>query len=369
MLIDGLEFAAGSSLSLSSGTSFPSNPTDGQLFRLTQVSGDNAPGSYWYDLQNTTWVTGDIASVVAGTGLTGGGSRGDLTLELDLTYVGQHYVDIGGSTLTGPLLAAADPTVPMELATKNYVDIVAQGLDPKASVRAATTGNITLSGTQTVDGTALVDGDRVLVKAQTTASQNGIYVVHAGAWTRSTDADTSAKVTAGMFCFVEEGTTNGATGWNLLTRGATLGTTSLVFGQFGAAVSYTQGTNVVISGNTISVPNSAMIYDVAGSIKGKPAASDVVLRFEAVRAFTFPSGMTGSVAKAAVAATASTVLVLAKDGTQFGTLTFAAGGTSGTFAAASSTSFAAGNVLTVTAPATADSTFADCAMTFIATLV
>ena len=81
------------------------------------------------------------------------------------------------------------------------------------SVRAATTANITLSATQTVDGVALVAGDRVLVKDQSTASANGIYVVAAGAWVRATDADSATKVTGGMFNFVEEGTANADSGW------------------------------------------------------------------------------------------------------------------------------------------------------------
>jgi hypothetical protein len=76
----------------------------------------------------------------------------------------------------------ADPVNPQDAATKNYVDDAIQGLDTKASVRVATSGsNITLSGTQTVDGVALSVGNRVLVKDQTTTSQNGIYVVSSGA--------------------------------------------------------------------------------------------------------------------------------------------------------------------------------------------
>ena len=91
----------------------------------------------------------------------------------------------------------ADPASAQDAATKAYVDATRQGLDVKDSVRAATTANITLSATQTVDGVALVAGDRVLVKDQSTASANGIYVVAAGAWSRAVDADSSAKVTAG----------------------------------------------------------------------------------------------------------------------------------------------------------------------------
>lgn len=159
-------------------------------------------------------------------------------------------VPMNGQKLTG----LADPTAAQDAATKAYVDAIKQGLDPKESVRAATTGNITLSGAQTIDGVSVVAGDRVLVKNQTTGSQNGIYVAAAGAWARAADADTSAKVTAGMYCFVEEGTTNADTGWVLTTNGAiTLGTTALSFAQFSGAGQIEAGTGLAKTGNTISL--------------------------------------------------------------------------------------------------------------------
>ncbi|MCD9024305.1 phage tail protein [Cohnella silvisoli] len=107
-----------------------------------------------------------------------------------------------------------------------------QSLGYKNSVRAATIGNITLSGTQTIDGIALIAGDRVLVKAQSTASQNGIYVVATGAWSRALDADTSAKVITGFEVWVSEGSTQADTKWGLVTNAPiTLGTTGLSFQQ------------------------------------------------------------------------------------------------------------------------------------------
>lgn len=134
---------------------------------------------------------------------------------------------------TNKITGLGDPTAAQDAATKAYVDTVVSGLDVKPSVRAATTANITLSGTQTIDGVACIAGNRVLVKNQTTGSQNGIYVVAAGAWTRATDADSSSEVTSGMFTFVSEGTTLGGSGWVLTTADPiTLGTTSLAFSQF-----------------------------------------------------------------------------------------------------------------------------------------
>lgn len=121
-------------------------------------------------------------------------------------------------------------------ALKAYVDsqtsASAAGLDVKDSVKIATTANITLSGEQTIDG-VLSSTDRILVKNQTTGSENGIYVTAAGAWSRSTDADEDAEVTTGLFCLVTDGTVNGSTGWVLQTANPiTVDTTSLSFNQF-----------------------------------------------------------------------------------------------------------------------------------------
>jgi len=149
----------------------------------------------------------------------------------------------------------ADPVSAQDAATKAYVDATKQGLDVKDSVRVATTANITLSGTQTIDGVALAAGNRVLVKNQTTANQNGIYdVVSGGSWTRSADANVSSEVTSGMFVFVEEGTTNADSGWVLTTDGTiTLGTTALAFTQFSGAGQITAGAGLTKTGNTFDV--------------------------------------------------------------------------------------------------------------------
>lgn len=126
-----------------------------------------------------------------------------------------------------------DPSV--VLATREYVDtaiIEAQAKqDFKHSVLVATTGNTTLSGLQTVDGVALQAGNRVLVKNQLTAKDNGLWVVSStGLWKRAEDADTSIEVTPGLFVSVETGTVNGDTVWQLVTDAPiVLGTTALTF--------------------------------------------------------------------------------------------------------------------------------------------
>ena len=118
---------------------------------------------------------------------------------------------------------------------------------------AATTENITLSGAQTIDGVSVVAGDRVLVKNQTDASENGIYVASATAWARSADADEDDEVTGGMFVFVEEGTMWADTGWVLATDGAiTVDTTDLNFAQFSGAGAYEAGNGLTRSGTIFS---------------------------------------------------------------------------------------------------------------------
>lgn len=110
------------------------------------------------------------------------------------------------------------------------VQRIAAGGDYKASVLAATTANIALTGLQTVDGVALAAGDRVLVKNQTAGAENGIYLASAGAWTRTTDADAAGELTSGAIVPVESGTLNADTLWILTTDGTiTIGTTALVF--------------------------------------------------------------------------------------------------------------------------------------------
>jgi len=170
------------------------------------------------------------------------------TSRLDQMAVPTAPVALGNQKITG----LADPTDAQDAATKAYVDAARSGLDVKASVRVATTANITLSGVQTIDDVILVAGDRVLVKNQSTPADNGIYVVATGSWTRAEDANSDAEVTPGMFTFVEEGTTNSDTGF-VLTNNATvnLGLTGLAFAQFSGAGQITAGSGLTKNGNTI----------------------------------------------------------------------------------------------------------------------
>jgi hypothetical protein len=153
------------------------------------------------------------------------------------------------------------------LATKEYVDATSQGLDVKNSVVAATTTNLSAtynngtsgvgatltygSAVVTLDGVTLTDGDRILVKDQTNAFENGIYVrTSSTVWTRTVDADTASDLTGGAFVFVEQGTANADNGYVFTHEGTpTLGSTSLTVGQFSGAGQITAGAALSKTGN------------------------------------------------------------------------------------------------------------------------
>lgn len=187
-------------------------------------------------------------------------------------------VSFGSQAITN----LADPTNAQDAATKNYVDSVAQGLDIKASVRAATTTAGTLASSfangSVIDGVTLATGDRILIKNQATASENGIYTVNAsGAPTRAADANVSSEVTAGLFVFVEEGTTLADTGWVLTTSAPiTLGTTGLTFAQFSGAGTYVAGSGLTLAGGTFAVDTSLVTRKFATNIGNGAATSFTV---------------------------------------------------------------------------------------------
>ena len=162
-----------------------------------------------------------------------------------------------GTTLSQARVATT-PSNANDAASKSYVDSTINGLDVKESVHLATTAAGTLASDfangDTIDGVALATGDRILIKDQADASENGVYTVNAsGAPTRAADFDADSEVTAGAFFFVEEGTTNGDNGFTLTTNDdITVGTTDLTFTQFSGSGQITAGTGLTKSGNTLN---------------------------------------------------------------------------------------------------------------------
>lgn len=138
---------------------------------------------------------------------------------------------------------------PSWIASQAYVQGELQKLDAKQSVRAATVANITLSGAQTIDGVTLTVGDRVLVKDQTTAAQNGIYAVSATAWSRAVDADSGEKITSGCRIYVEDGIKNGTHRFILTTKNPiSVGTTQLSFTDEANSLLATSGYQRIMGG-------------------------------------------------------------------------------------------------------------------------
>jgi len=258
-----------------------------------------------------TTIGGSSAAAITGTTITGttitdstaslssGNLSGVTQLDVDNVRIDGNTISTTNSNgnLTLSPNGTGTVTVPSgykdragfgatSLVSKEYVDAVKTGLDIKASVRVATTGSsIALSGPgTTIDGVTLSSGDRVLVKDQSTASQNGIYIFNgsSSAMTRATDFDNDAEVTSGAFTFVEEGTINADNGFVLTTDGSiTVGSTSLAFSQFSGAGSITAGDALVKSGNTLDVNVDDQSIEVSGDalrIKGitQTATGDLI---------------------------------------------------------------------------------------------
>lgn len=177
-------------------------------------------------------------------------SSTDTNGNISINPNGTGVVSVNTSRITG----VVDPTDPQDAATKAYVDARAAGLDPKQSVKAATTAAITLSNTQTIDGVALSVGDRVLVKDQANNTQNGIYVVAGSAWSRAADMDEPAELTAGLFFFVEDGTANGDAGFVKTSDSVgVVGTDPITFVQFSGAGQIIAGDALSKTGNQLDV--------------------------------------------------------------------------------------------------------------------
>jgi hypothetical protein len=244
---------------------------------ITLGSSSLNPGATTTDVAGLTSLTVDNLNL-NGNEITSTDTNGDISLNPN----GSGTVDVNNSRIVN----VTDPTQAQDAATKAYVDAVKQALDIKDSVRVATTADITISTAlnvgDTIDGITLADGDRVLVKDQSTGSENGIYVAGATP-VRSGDANTSAEVTPGMFVFVEEGTTNGDNGFVLTTDAPiTLDTTSLTFTQFSGAGQIVAGDALSKSGNTLNVNDDNITLEVntdALRIKGitATAAGDILL--------------------------------------------------------------------------------------------
>lgn len=336
--------------------------------------------------------TGTAAGLTAGNVTTNANLIGPITSVGNTTAVnaqtgtGSTFVMSASPTLTGTATVAAltltsgtiatTPSASTDIANKNYVDTVAQGLDPKASCLAASTVNLTLSGTQTVDGVALVAADRILVKNQTATAENGLYLVASGSWTRTTDMDNWSEVPS-SFVFIETGTTNYDTGWVCTANaGGTIGVTSMPWAQFSGAGTYTAGTGLTLTGSAFSITNTAVTAAAYGAAATVPtftvdargqltAAADVSI---AIAASAITSGTLGVARGGTGASTLTANYALLGNGTSApqmiapstsGNLLTSDGSTWASTAPAGVTSFTAGTTgLTPATPTTGAVTLA-----------
>jgi hypothetical protein len=242
-------------------------------------------------------VNADIPTTLTGKSISGSTNTlsniGNASLTNSSVTVGTTAIALGASSLTlGGLTTVAvtqDPTSALQLATKQYVDAVAEGLHVHASCAAATTGTLaTLTGgtvtynngtagvgatltlsvaLTTLDGYTLLNGDRVLVKYEVASANNGIYTWATGGLvlTRATDFDTAAEMASGDFTFISYGTLYGSTGWVQTDPVTVVGTSPVTWIQFSGSGAYTAGTGLTLTGTQFSISNTAVTAAAYGS--------------------------------------------------------------------------------------------------------
>ncbi len=234
--------------------------------------------------------------------INAGGANGNIIL----APTGSGSVDVSMRRI----IDLATPTGANDAATKAYVDSIAAGIQPKAQVLAATTGNITLSGEQTIDTVPLVSGDRVLVKSQTFPEENGIYEVALGAWPRTADANTFGLL-IGAVVFVAGGAANLANSYLCTSSaGGTIGLDPVTW------VLYSSGQGTVTSVD-LTMPG---IFAVTGNPITTAGTLQVALNTQTANTvFAGPSG--GGAANPTFRALTATDIPLSLGGTTFSSLT------------------------------------------------
>ena len=240
----------------------------------------------------------DTLTIAAGSGISVTGNATSDTVTIDNTgilSVSGTADQISASTTSGAVTVSlpnavifpgtvtlnADPTQPLQAATKQYVDAVAEGLHIHASVEAATTANIPdlADPPATIDGVTLTDQMRVLVKNQSTQSQNGIYVYDLAttALVRASDFNSAVEIAGGDFVFVTGGSTYDNTGWVQTEPVNTVGTDAIVWQQFSGAGTYLNGNGLTLTGNIFAIDTAVTVdLSTAQTLTNKTLTSPTI---------------------------------------------------------------------------------------------
>lgn len=209
--------------------------------------------------------------------------------------------------------------------------------------------NSTITGSGTTDITLSWNYVQPTGVNALVATEFVIYYISGTTGTVTTSSPILATVPATARSFIMTGVTAGSSfKFGILARqtvGTSVSDTAIV-----------TGSNWIYDGSAVSTVG---IYSIAQFFIGKPAANQDILRLPMVKTISLAVNLDGSKATAKIAATATTQFVIKKNGVSFGALTFAAGGTVGTFTSSTAQSLEFGDVLTLSAPAVSDATLED----------
>lgn len=303
-----------------------------------------------------------IPTTVAGYGIT------DVYTK---TSSDARYLLLSGGALSGALTLSGLPTSALHAATKSYVDNAVDGLKFKIDCVAASIANVSISSApSSLDSVSLTLLDRLLLKNQTDATENGAYIFNGAgnALTRATDSDTGSELISATFP-IRGGTTNQDTWWTVTNDTITIGVTNIVFSQTGGAGTYTNGSGITLTGNVFSISAGAITNSMLANSSVTIGSTSVTLGtavttfvgLASVTSTTFVGALTGNSTTTTALANPRNINGVAFDGTGNITVTAAAGTLSGATLAAgvtasSLTSFGNSPVLVTPALGVASST-------------